>query len=266
MLIRLFKTLRHSLPARYSQFLERRAEEELRRKEVLWNLLQEYRRGSPSTGCLYSDYMLLYNYVREKKPVEVLECGTGLSTVVIAYALKENEAEFDIAGRVTSMEESQAYYNAALPLIPEELKKYVDLVLSPLTEGRYHYFRGMKYANLPDRPYDFVFIDGPDQSCDPRENDDVLFDFDFIDVVRKSQKPVGALIDTRTHICFVYSILFGDKFRYDYVRKVGIIEPVTKRDLATVAQFTARAMKKRAFRRPPMGPFLRGQYYYPHQR
>src|SRR3546814_15369311 len=54
----------------------------------------------------YSDYLTLYEQVRAHRPREILECGTGISTVVLAQALRENAAEIGQApGRVTSMED-----------------------------------------------------------------------------------------------------------------------------------------------------------------
>ena len=61
--------------------IEKRAKRILRETNV-WEPLQAYLAESPSTGCSYSDYLLLYKYIREKKPKHVLECGTGVSTVV----------------------------------------------------------------------------------------------------------------------------------------------------------------------------------------
>ncbi len=256
-----YRKIRHVPAGILAKFFERQAEMTLRKNRPLWGLLQDYLKNSPSTGCAYSDYLLLYNYIRNRKPKEVLECGTGVSTVVIAYALKENERDYGIKGRVTSMEESPNYYNVALKLFPEResLKSYAEIVLSPVMEDTYHFFRGIRYKDVPLRPYDFVFVDGPDYLCDPK-GEIILFNFDFVDIVRKSEKPVGALIDTRTTTCFVYSLLFGDEFRYDYVRKVGIVEPVTKNDLAPVQKIVARSMRAHSFKRPPFLNFIRGTY------
>jgi len=136
----------------------------LQENHELWDTLSGFLEKSSSTGCSYSDYLILYAYIKEKKPSEILECGSGVSTVVIAHALMENEKESGIFGRVTSMEELPEWYESVKQLFPEHLKKYTDLILSPVTEGRYALFRGMRYEKTPDRPYELVFVDGPKTS------------------------------------------------------------------------------------------------------
>ena len=43
----------------------------------LWEVLEKYIEKSKSTGCSYIDYRELYYYIRQNKPKEILECGTG---------------------------------------------------------------------------------------------------------------------------------------------------------------------------------------------
>ena len=136
------------------------ARRRLQRNVDLWNALQEYLRKSDSTGCGYIDYACLYEIVRTTKPVEILECGTGVSTLVIAHALMENEKETAVKGRVTSMDEDSGWLEMSRKLLPSHYKKYVALELSSTVEDRYSLFRGVRYAAIPDRAYDFVFVDG----------------------------------------------------------------------------------------------------------
>jgi tRNA A58 N-methylase Trm61 len=82
----------------------------------------------------------------------VLELGTGASTVVIAQALLENDV-----GRVTSMEESEDWYIHARQNLPSGLP--VDIVLSSTVEDCFSIFRGIRHRDIPDRSYDFVFVD-----------------------------------------------------------------------------------------------------------
>jgi predicted O-methyltransferase YrrM len=39
---------------------------------------------------IIEDCMILYKYIIEKKPIQILEIGTGISTLIIAQAIKEN--------------------------------------------------------------------------------------------------------------------------------------------------------------------------------
>jgi len=65
----------------------------LKRHPKLWKGLVKYTEKTGSAGCSMMDYYALYKQIRNIKPLEVLECGTGVSTLVIAHALMENERE-----------------------------------------------------------------------------------------------------------------------------------------------------------------------------
>ncbi len=196
----------------------------------LWRELNNYTKCSPSSGCSYSDYWVLYKYIKEAKPKEVLECGTGVSTIVMAHAMSENEKENNIKGRITSMEDKEEYYHHVSNCLPDRLKKYVEIVCSPRVEHFYCLFRGVGYKNIPDRPYDFVFIDGPGTSA--TSDGAKTFDFDFINVVLRSEKPVYAMVDTRMSTCWAFKNIFKEgKVLYDYRYDLGFIGPCAKDDL-----------------------------------
>lgn len=210
------------------------SERKLRKNSELWTALQEYLRKTESTGCGYIDYACLYEIVRTTKPVEILECGTGVSTLVIAHALMENEKETGVAGRVTSMEEDKHWLEMSRTLLPPQYSKYVLFELSNTVEDRYSLFRGGRYTTLPDRTYDFVFVDGP--KYDSPLDGGATFDFDFIHVLRKAEKPVSCLIDKRLSTVFVLQQLLGkDKVTYSAVEGLGYVKPCTKHDLGNIA-------------------------------
>lgn len=254
-------TIRSRLGPLFASWLESRAQASIREKPALWDWLEWYKERTSSTGCSYGDYLALYNYVRIHKPREVLECGTGLSTVVLAYALMENEREHGLSWRLTSLEENREYYELARKSLPEELAgdSRVRLVLSDIVEDSYELFRGVRYKDVPQAPYDFVFVDGPRKLADPEEKP-LTFDFDFIRVVLASDRPVGAMIDTRTSTAYVCSLLFPTHFRYDYVRKLGVVLPATRRDIGDTKSVVARAMARHAFRRPPLRQIINASY------
>lgn len=240
-------------------YLEQSAEKKIKANRPLWEFLKAYIEKSPSTGCSFSDYFVLYNYVRRYKPKEVLECGTGMSTVVLAQALKENHQEGGAQGRIASMEENEEYYKKALGLFPESLKEYAEIFLSPAIEDTRDFFRGVRYKDIPYRKYDFVFVDGPDLMTDPKGSS-LAFDYDIVRIIANSDTPVAGFVDTRTSTCFIYSLIFGDKFRYDYVRKLGIIEPCTKKDVLSAKKIADRATMRHAFRRPSLLKSIRGSF------
>ena len=206
------------------------AARELRRNTALWQTLTAYLEKSTSTGVGYNDYLALYTHVRTHRPKEILECGTGVSTVVLAHALMENERETGIHGRVTSMEDKAEWLKVAEELLPEALAPYVDLVLSPRVEDGWYIFRGVRYERLPDRAYEFVFVDGPDFHA--LSDEQLTFNFDLIRVVQRSDIPVYALVDDRLSSSFVYQKVFGpEKARYSTRHRLCFIGPVTRRDL-----------------------------------
>jgi predicted O-methyltransferase YrrM len=208
----------------------RAAIKKLRRNHSLWRILSAYQAASDSTGCSYSDYWTLYTYVRRYRYEEILECGTGISTIVMACALKENEATTGTGGRITSMEDMDNWYAHAKAIIPPDLAGYIDIVLSKRTEYCHSIFRGVGYRDIPPRKYDFVFIDGPGTSA-PSDNT-VAFDFDYVNVVWKSERPVCAILDKRLGTCYVLQKIFGiDKVRYDPSLGLSFIGPCQRKDI-----------------------------------
>lgn len=168
--------------------------------------------NSPSTGANYYDYWLLYSHIRKTKPHEVLELGPGLTTLVIAQALRENGA-----GRVTAMEDIPKWHDALDRIIPDALRPHIDLRLSPCREMHWGPFRGKAYGEIPERDYEFVWIDGP--SYDKTRE----FDADILEVVARSERPVTAFVDSRLASCFFYKLVFGRRFKHDYVRGLSFL-------------------------------------------
>jgi predicted O-methyltransferase YrrM len=208
----------------------RRAEARLKAVPGLWDSVMAYAKGSAVTGASMSDYWTLYEQVRSHKPREILECGTGVSTVVLAHALKENEAEGAPAGRVTSMEEDAEWHRAASANLPAHLAGAVDLRRSPKVDGFYKVFRGVQYESVPERPYDFVFSDGPERHSPV--NGDKLFDLDLIHVVLRSETPVRAVVDNHYLTFYVLQKVFGlEKARYSVSHRLLFVGPVTRHDV-----------------------------------
>lgn len=209
---------------------EARGSAALKRNPVLWQRLNGYLEKTKSTGCGVSDYHALYVEIRRRRPLHVLECGTGVSTLVIAHALRENEAETGRRGRVVSMEEYGEWLEMSRALLPEEYGGHVDFRLSGTVEDQFSLFRGVRYRDIPELPYDFVFVDGPKYNS-PVDGTPT-FDFDFIHVLRSADREVSGLVDKRVSTCFVLQQILGrEKVRYDPIRHLGFIAPCTRRDL-----------------------------------
>jgi predicted O-methyltransferase YrrM len=226
----LLTRIRHWALQRAAARNERTAAARLRSDAELWTLLERTASGNPVTGVSYSDYAALYDHVRRYRPREILECGTGLSTVVLAQALRENECEGDARGRVTSMEDDRGWFENAVGRFPAELRPYVDFVHSPKVDGFYKCFRGVRYAELPPRSYDFVFSDGPERHSPV--NGDKLFNLDLLEVIRKSATPVRAIVDDHFLTSWVLQKVLGTgKARYSAVRRLLFVGPVTSDDV-----------------------------------
>lgn len=203
----------------------------LERNKLLIKELNEYLNRTGSTGCNYTDYFKLYQHIRKHKPTEILECGTGVSTVLIAFALKENYDENKIRGRVTSMESYQKYFDMQKHIFPTQLLEYTEFILSDTVEDYYSIFRGIRYENIPkERNYDFIFVDGP--NYESKIDKTMTFNFDLIHVVRNSKTNLFAIVDKRISSCFVYQKIFGlNKVRYNAISHLCSVGPLNKYDL-----------------------------------
>ncbi|OPY89371.1 MAG: hypothetical protein A4E72_01127 [Syntrophus sp. PtaU1.Bin208] len=223
--------LRRKIIELQHRFYERKCLQRLKLNEGFWSTLTEYLQLSKSTGCEYSDYWILYNYVRQNKPKQILECGTGVSTIVMAYALMENEKQGNPRGHITSMEDIKEWYDHASKLMPLPLQRYVDITYSERTEYYYRIFRGVGYRDIPNREYEFVFVDGP-QVRNPSDGEE-SFDFDYINIVMRSDIPVFGVVDQRVGTCYVLQKIFGtNKVKYDPMLALGFLGPCTKKDLS----------------------------------
>lgn len=211
-------------------YFERRADAAVRKMPTVDAAIRRYRAMSDVTGVSQSDYLTLYSEIRRYKPREVLELGTGISTVVLAQALLDNAADGAPLGHLTSMEEDLGWHDKAVACMPPELAHVVDIVHSPKVDGFYKMFRGVQYASIPDRPYDYIFSDGPERHS--LVNGDKLFDLDFIQVVRRSDRPIRGAVDDHYLTFYVLQKVFGPELaRYSPTRLIMLVGPVTKNDV-----------------------------------
>ncbi len=203
----------------------REAETKLRAIPALWEMMEAYAAASKVTGASFSDYWTLYSEIRRHRPRDVLELGTGISTVVMAYALRENGS-----GRMVSMEESAGWHATASAAFPAALTDITEIRLSEKIDGAYKIFRGVQYRDVPARPYDFVFSDGPDRSSPA--NNDKLFNLDLLNVIRASDTPVRGVVDNHYLTFYVLQKVLGTGLaRYDSGRRLQFVGPATKADV-----------------------------------
>ena len=198
----------------------------------LGNLLELAEKESGSTGTDLSDYVFLHSMIREKKPAYVLECGTGKSTWIIADALKKNKEEFGVDGKVISMESEEKWYNQAISILPLKLSSFVDIKLSEIDYYSYSVIYGSIYKDIPNYPYDIVFVDGPNSSIEIEGVRHEIANLDFIKLVCNSHRKMSAVIDYRIRTVIAYSILFPPK-KVQFLRLwgLGYVDNVNKFDI-----------------------------------
>ncbi|WP_421855062.1 class I SAM-dependent methyltransferase [Oricola sp.] len=209
---------------------QRKADRNIRANEALWADMSAYWANSNTIPASMSDYWVLYDFVRRNKPKQILEFGTGQSTVVMSRALMENEQETGERGHITSMEESRDWAAMAAAAMPEHLRPYHEIIQSDKRDGFYKMFRGVCYTSIPERDYDFVFSDGPERHSPV--NNDKLFDLDLIFIVQRTEKPITAIVDNHYLTFYVFQKVFGvDKARYDVRKRLMYVGPVNKHDV-----------------------------------
>jgi hypothetical protein len=103
------------------------------------------------------DMLLLYRSIRARRPKVVMEFGTGNSTLVIAEALRRNGA-----GHLLSVDTSRRWIGETEKNMPAQLRPFVTLHHSPCARDATDSEPCHRYLDLPDRPLDFLFLDGPD--------------------------------------------------------------------------------------------------------
>jgi len=122
----------------------------------------------------WDDLARLYNLIRERKPFQVLEFGSGFSTIVMAFALKQNWEDYsgltsNHAGMkfeqpfMVSVESSEKWMeNTRFKIIKAGLESFSKIAFSRVSiaehQGQVCHF----YKELPDIVPDFVYLDGPD--------------------------------------------------------------------------------------------------------
>jgi hypothetical protein len=123
------------------------------------------------------DLARLYRLVRDRMPFQVLEFGSGFSTVVMAEALKRNWEEYlariqaegrsRVFGppRCVSVESSEKWRENTWAKIEKAgLADFSEVVFSRVSMGEHNGQVCHFYDDLPDVVPDFVYLDGPDPS------------------------------------------------------------------------------------------------------
>lgn len=102
---------------------------------------------------------LLINHCLQYKPVRILECSSGLTSLVLAKCCQLNNQ-----GQIYSLENGVEYVeNTRQQLMDFKLEQYVDVIHAPLEAKTINSHDFMWYStnNIPDKSVDMLVIDGP---------------------------------------------------------------------------------------------------------
>lgn len=123
-----------------------------------WHVLRPLLDGRPylpfSSGAMrVSGLVHLCNLVVHRAPAQLVECGAGVSTVVLARLLAERGS-----GRLTALEHDPGWAQRIADLLArEELTGVARVVLAPLEDG---WYAAEGVAQLPEA-IDLLIVDGP---------------------------------------------------------------------------------------------------------
>lgn len=99
----------------------------------------------------------LIDYIEDNEPQLVVECGSGISTILMAKAVSK------YGGHVVAMEDDQKYYERTLRWLREELLHHKGSVIESPLEGVIPF-----YSNFPrDTLIDMIVVDGPPANKHP---------------------------------------------------------------------------------------------------
>lgn len=171
--------------------------------------LRLYRKSSSTTGTQWITLWLAVNAITKIKPKNILESGTGASTLVLAEAVRVvQERDKNYKPLITSMESVERWCQIAKDSLPSEYSDIVEIIYGARKKFEWSLFRGYIHDSIPDRQYDFIFLDGPDYE----DEYGTTFCADFLYVAEQSKQPViHGVIDGRTSSAFVLQSLLGVK-------------------------------------------------------
>lgn len=170
-------------------------------------VMDAYQKKTKSTGTKYPTLYKAVKTILKNKPLWILEAGTGTSTIVLAETvlfIKKLNPEYEC--KIISMESVEKWYALAKKLLPEKYQNIVEIRFGEREKYEYSIFRGYTHSNIPNKPYDMVFVDAPSYY-------DVQGDTTCMDALKvriNSDKDlVYCVIDTRISSVFMMQKIFG---------------------------------------------------------
>lgn len=152
------------LADRLKQSTERKFRQQFRQQQCLQALQQDlaFIRSLPPAGgkAASPDFLkLLADHVLQEKPEVVVECGSGLSSVVVSRCLQINGK-----GRLYSLEHMEEFAEQTRgQLERQDLGNWACILDAPLEPRQFNgqTFSWYRSRGLPDLPIDLIIVDGP---------------------------------------------------------------------------------------------------------
>ena len=126
--------------------------------ERIDEILGEYRRQG-GLNNIWQEYKLfsLWQILHQRRPSNILELGAGTSTAVFAAYVRDHHGV-----TLTSVDEEPRWLKTATEISkikPGDCR--FDLMSSPKQDHVFLNRKASRYVSVPQKEYDFVFIDGP---------------------------------------------------------------------------------------------------------
>jgi hypothetical protein len=178
------------------------------RIEGIEKIIIDYSKKSGSTGTKYTTLRLAVKKIQKHKPNYILECGTGVSTIVLGECILQlKKADPLYAPKLISMESVEFWYLKAKEILPREYHDIINIIYGERKLYEFHMFRGYTHSNIPKLNYDFIFLDGPGY----KDDRGLTCCMDFVHVREDISdcKEVKGVIDTRVSSVFICQQLYG---------------------------------------------------------
>jgi hypothetical protein len=128
--------------------------------EELASILREDKLGAFALDA--ETLAFLWNYLVRTQPTIIIECGSGLSTIVFAHYLAKFRAADSEALLISLEQDQQVRSDVEMRLIRAHLQDYARILHAPLDEvHRYSQEALDEFESLRIRGADLLLIDGP---------------------------------------------------------------------------------------------------------
>jgi predicted O-methyltransferase YrrM len=112
---------------------------------------------------------VLAQTIARHRPTTIVECGSGTSTVFMAYLLQQ----YGVSGRVTALDHLDQYASRSRQLIKEhECTEYAQVVTAPLesldVNGDKQPWYGVDFEQFAPQSIDLLLVDGPPANTGPQ--------------------------------------------------------------------------------------------------